>query len=80
MRGRADGMAGQVAAPWKFMHQTLFLCAKAVMPHGIVVCFGDFELLPDMEYPRSIAGLREQAHLIWTRFQARRRLAVPVGV
>ena len=67
MRGRPDGMAGQVAAPWKFMHQTLSLCAKAVMPHGLVICFGDYELLPDLEYLCSITGLREQAHFTWIR-------------
>ena len=67
MRGRPDGAAGQVSAPWKFMHQALELCARAVMPHGIVVCFGDWELLPDLEYIASVTGLREQAHLVWTR-------------
>lgn len=67
MRGRPDGMAGQVAGPFSFMHRALELCARAVMPHGIVVCFGDWELLPDLEYTCSITGLREQAHLVWTR-------------
>jgi DNA modification methylase len=67
MRGREDGAAGSVAAPFKFMHQTLGLCARAVQPKGIVICFGDFELLPDLKYICSITGLREQQHLIWVR-------------
>ena len=67
MRGREDGAAGSVAAPWKFMHRTMTLCARAVMLKGIVVIFGDFELLPDIEYIASMTGLREQTHLIWCR-------------
>jgi hypothetical protein len=67
MRGRPDGMAGQIAAPFSFMHRTLSLCARAVMPRGIVVIFGDFQLLPDLEHICSITGLREQAHFTWIR-------------
>jgi adenine-specific DNA-methyltransferase len=67
MRGREDGAAGKVAAPFKFMHQTMSLCARAVMPKGIVMIFCDWELLPDIAYIASISGLREQAHLTWCR-------------
>lgn len=67
MRGREDGAAGKVAAPFKFMHQTMALCARAVMPKGIVMVFCDWELLPDIAYIASISGLREQAHLAWIR-------------
>ena len=67
MRGREDGAAGSVAAPFSFLHRTMQLCARAVMPKGIVVCFSDFELLPDLRYICSVTGLREQQHLIWTR-------------
>jgi site-specific DNA-methyltransferase (adenine-specific) len=67
MRGREDGAAGSISAPFKFMHQILELCARAVQPKGIVICFGDWELLPDLEYLCSITGLREHAHLAWIR-------------
>ena len=67
MRGREDGAAGSISAPFKFMHQTLELCARAVQPKGIVIRFGDWELLPDLEYLCSITGLREHAHLAWIR-------------
>jgi hypothetical protein len=32
MRGREDGAAGSVAAPFSFMHRTMRLCATAVRP------------------------------------------------
>lgn len=67
MRGREDGAAGSVAAPWKFMHQTMALCARAVMPKGVVMIFADWELLPDIAYIASISGLREHQHLAWCR-------------
>ena len=67
MHGLPDGAAGRVAAPFSFMHRTLELAARAVMPDGVVICFGDWELLPDLAYLASISGLREQSHLVWTR-------------
>jgi DNA modification methylase len=67
MRGREDGAAGSVSAPFKFMHQTLGMCARAVQRKGIVICFGDWELLPDLKYLCSVTGLREQQHLTWIR-------------
>ena len=67
MRGREDGAAGSVSAPFSFLHRTMALCARAVQPKGIVVVFCDWELLPDMEYIASISGLREQQHLAWCR-------------
>jgi hypothetical protein len=67
MRGREDGAAGSVSAPFKFMHQTLGMCARAVRRKGIVICFGDWDLLPDLKYICSITGLREQQHLTWIR-------------
>jgi DNA methylase len=67
MRGREDGAAGSVSSPFSFLHQAMALCARAVMPAGVVVCFGDFELLPDLKYMCSVTGLREQSHLVWIR-------------
>lgn len=34
MRGRGDGTAGSVAAPFSFMHRTMSLAARAVQPRG----------------------------------------------
>jgi adenine-specific DNA-methyltransferase len=67
MRGREDGAAGSVSAPFSFMHRTMGLCARAVQPKGIVIVFGDWKLLPDLEYLCSVTGLREQQHLAWIR-------------
>ena len=67
MRGREDGAAGSVSAPFRFLHETLGMCARVIAPKGIVICFGDWALLPDLEYICSITGLREQAHVAWVR-------------
>jgi hypothetical protein len=80
MRGREDGMAGSVYEPFGFLHQALELSAKALLappspknktefgqqgPHGIIMCFGDWELLPTLGYLSSISGLRWRTHLVW---------------
>lgn len=67
MRGREDGAAGSVAAPFTFMSRTMALAARAVQPKGIVVVFCDWQLLPDIAYIASTSGLREQSHLAWIR-------------
>jgi hypothetical protein len=67
MRGREDGAAGSVSGPYSFMFLAMEACARAVMPRGIVMCFGDWLLLPDLEWICSSTGLREQQHLAWCR-------------
>jgi site-specific DNA-methyltransferase (adenine-specific) len=67
MRGREDGAAGNVSAPFSFLHRILGQCSRVILPRGIVICFGDWKLLPDLEYMCSVTGLREQQHLAWLR-------------
>jgi DNA modification methylase len=67
MRGREDGAAGSVSAPFSFMHRVMGLCARAVQPKGIVIIFCDRKLLPDISYIASVCGLREHSHLAWIR-------------
>jgi DNA methylase len=67
MRGREDGAAGSVSGPYSFMFLAMEACARAVMPRGIVMYFGDWLLLPDLEWICSSTGLREQQHLAWCR-------------
>ena len=67
MRGREDGAACSVSAPFSFMHRVMGLCATVVQPKGIVIIFCDWELLGDISYIASISGLREQTHLAWCR-------------
>jgi hypothetical protein len=67
MRGREDGAAGSVSAPFSFLHRVMGLCAGAVQPKGIVIAFCDWGLLPDIRYIASVSGLREHSHLAWIR-------------
>ena len=67
MRGREDGAAGSVSAPFSFLHRVMALAARAVQLKGIVIVFGDWDLLPDLKYICSVTGLREQSHLAWVR-------------
>jgi DNA modification methylase len=67
MRGKEDGAAGSVARPFTFLYRTLSACARVIEPKGIVICFADWELLPDLEEMASMTGLREHAHLAWVR-------------
>jgi hypothetical protein len=39
MRGREDGAAGSVSGPFSFMHWTMELYVRAVLPKGIVIVF-----------------------------------------
>lgn len=80
MRGREDGMAGSVYEPFGFLHDALMLSARALLtpahpgqrtefgqlgPYGIVICFGDWELLPTLGRLTSMSGLRQRTHLVW---------------
>jgi hypothetical protein len=38
-KGREDGAAGSVSGPFGFMRWTMELCARAVVPKGIVIVF-----------------------------------------
>jgi hypothetical protein len=67
MRGREDGAAGSVSAPFSFMHRVMGLCTRVVQPKGIVIIFCDWKLLPDISYIASVSGLREHSHLAWIR-------------
>jgi hypothetical protein len=60
------------------MHQVLSLCTPLLMmpatrkrddksPVGVVIAFGDWEMLPDLRYFCSITGMREQHQLTWIR-------------
>ncbi len=37
IRGKEDGAAGSVSGPFSVMHWTMELCARAVLPKGIVI-------------------------------------------
>jgi len=66
-RGRYDGAAGKVAAPFSFMDRCMKLAAPLLQPGGIMLIFGDAELLPDLAYMATTSGLRQAGKYYWDR-------------
>jgi hypothetical protein len=67
VRGREDGAAGSVFGPLSFLHRTMSLSARAVMPGGIVIIFGDGRRMPDLGDAACMTGLRPAAMVAWVR-------------
>jgi len=67
VRGREDGAAGSVFAPFKFMHLAFTECARILMPGGIVMIFADWRRMADLGYLASISGLRPTTCVAWVR-------------
>lgn len=67
VRGREDGAAGSVFAPFAFMHRVLIETARVLVPGGVAVMFADWRRMPDLLYMASISGLRPAACLAWIR-------------
>jgi DNA modification methylase len=65
--GKEDGAAGTVSGPLSFLHRTMALSARALMPGGIVIVFGDYQRLPDLMYAATTSGLRPSACVAWVR-------------
>jgi DNA modification methylase len=67
VRGREDGAAGSVFAPFGFMHRTLQQVARILVPGGVAVMFADWKRMPDLLYMASITGLRPSTCVAWVR-------------
>ena len=67
VRGREDGAAGSVFGPLSFLYRTMELSARAVMPGGIVIIFGDWRRMPDLGDAACMTGLRPAAMVAWVR-------------
>lgn len=67
VRGREDGAAGSVFAPFAFMHLAFCECARILMRGGIVMVFADWRRMMDLGYLASIAGLRPTTCVAWIR-------------
>ncbi|MFK8851318.1 DNA-methyltransferase [Streptomyces sp. Ac-502] len=67
VRGREDGAAGSVFAPFQFLNRTLGLAAKTLRPGGIVLIFADWRRMPDLGYMATTVGLRASTCVAWTR-------------
>lgn len=67
VRGREDGAAGSVFAPFMFMHRAMTECARVLVPGGAVMIFADWKRVPDIGYMASVSGLRASACVAWVR-------------
>lgn len=67
VRGREDGAAGSVFAPFGFMHTTLGLVREALAPGGVCVVFADWRRMHDLAYMCSTVGLRPSTCVAWVR-------------
>jgi hypothetical protein len=67
VRVREDGAAGSVFGPLSFLHRTMTLSARALMPGGIVTAFTDVRRMADTGYVASMCGLRLATCVAWVR-------------
>jgi site-specific DNA-methyltransferase (adenine-specific) len=67
VRGREDGAAGSVFAPFGFMHKALQETARVLRPGGVAVMFADWKRMPDLLYMATISGLRASTCVAWIR-------------
>lgn len=67
VRGREDGAAGSVFAPFSFMHKNLQEIRGVLVPGGIAVMFADWRRMPDLLYIANLSGLRPSVCIAWIR-------------
>lgn len=67
VRGREDGAAGSVFAPFGFMHRSLIEISRVLVPGGVGIMFADWKRMHDLLYIASISGLRSSACIAWVR-------------
>ena len=67
VRGREDGAAGSVFGPLSFLHRTMSLSARALVPGGILIAFTDVRRMVDTGYVATMVGLRLATCVAWVR-------------
>lgn len=67
VRGREDGAAGSVFAPFAFLNRSLAEVARVLRPGGIAMMFADWRRMPDLAYMATTNGLRASTCIAWTR-------------
>ena len=67
VRGKDDGAAGSVFAPFGFLHETLRASRDAVRDGGVVLVFADWRRMADIGYLCSTVGLRPSTCVAWVR-------------
>lgn len=67
VRGREDGAAGSVFAPFSFIHRSLIEVARVLEPGGVAVMFADWKRMHDLLYIASMSALRPSTCIAWVR-------------
>ena len=67
VRSRDDGAAGRVFGPFSFLHKAMTGAARLLRPDGVMLLFGDAQLLPDLAYFASLCGLHYYSKFFWDR-------------
>jgi adenine-specific DNA-methyltransferase len=67
VRGREDGAAGSVFAPFAFLNRTLAETRRILRPGGIAMIFADWRRMPDLAYMATTNGLRASTCIAWVR-------------
>jgi DNA modification methylase len=67
VRGREDGAAGSVFAPFSFLSRTLAEASRVLRPGGIAMIFADWRRMPDLAYMATTSGLRASTCVAWIR-------------
>jgi DNA (cytosine-5)-methyltransferase 1 len=67
VRGRDDGAAGRVFGPFSFLHKAMTAAARLLRPNGVMLIFGDAQLLPDLTYVASTCRLHYYTKFYWDR-------------
>jgi DNA (cytosine-5)-methyltransferase 1 len=67
VRGRDDGAAGRVYGPFSFLHKAMTAAARLLRQDGVMLIFGDAQLLPDLAYIASTCGLHYYTKYFWDR-------------
>lgn len=67
VRGREDGAAGSVFAPFPFMARSLAEVARLLKPGGVCLIFADWRRMHDLAYIASTRGLRPATCIAWIR-------------
>jgi adenine-specific DNA-methyltransferase len=67
VRGREDGAAGSVFAPFAFLNRTLAETRRILRPGGVAMIFADWRRMPDLAYMATTHGLRASTCIAWVR-------------
>jgi adenine-specific DNA-methyltransferase len=67
VRGKEDGAAGSVFAPFSFLNRTLAEVCRVIRPGGVAMIFADWRRMHDLAYMATTNGLRASTCISWIR-------------